>query len=235
MNIISPEFSFLDFNYIDNDVCDNESIVSLPVCTDLSIKAQFYIESETEIPTTEALYIAIADEDCNVILDNDIEVTPICSKYKFLTTYEDNPVPETDIYNLCNTDNDEPISVQDFTTNPFDLITSTDLEYEVEFSPIGKQFQLYCQGKLYIFYWTVDDFGANGYSYSVIDNIYYVAIELDISAGGRIHMRKFLEDVFDVNHGTTTTFNISTNVMTMANMPTGSYLNNYLFYSVSYF
>lgn len=118
-----------------------------------------------------------------------------------------------------------------FDTNPFDLITSTDLEYEVEFSPIGKQFQLYCQGNVYIFYWTLLNLGSNGYIYEIIDNVYYVTIALDISAGGRIHMRKFLEDVFDVNHGTTTTFNIGTNVMTMANMPAGSYLNNYLFVS----
>ena len=53
MNIISPEFSFLDFNYIDNDVCDNQSVASLPVCNDLSIKAQFSIDSETETQTTQ--------------------------------------------------------------------------------------------------------------------------------------------------------------------------------------
>mgnify|MGYP000022267477 CR=1 FL=1 len=41
---------------------------------DTKEKAQFSIDSETETLTTEPLYVAIADEDCNVILD---ENTPI--------------------------------------------------------------------------------------------------------------------------------------------------------------
>lgn len=226
MNIISPEFSFLDFNYIDNDVCDNEQIASFPVCNDLSIKAQFSIESETETPTTEALYIAIADEDCNVILDNDIEVTPICSKYKFLTTYEDNPVPETDIFNLCNTDNDEPISVQDFTSNPFDLITSDDLTFTFNGSTTpGQTTALYINNYIFIFK------AGNSYSVNILGNIYQIT--LDVDDGSNDAKMTALKNAIVANVdplcGTTTTFILSTtSSYTIANIPTGSYINNTL-------
>lgn len=222
MNIISPEFSFLDFNYIDNDVCDNEQIASLPVCNDLSIKAQFSIESETETPTTEPLYIAIADEDCNVILDNDIEVTPICSKYKFLTTYEDNPVPETDIYNLCNTDNDEPISVQDFNSNPFDLITSDDLVFDVLAVSLTKELQLYIDTDIYLIrYGTTTE---PNYTYNKIDNVYFVTIKLESLLASKLNLRQFLIDVVDVNNGTASSLTSAT--FTIEDMPANSYLSN---------
>lgn len=222
MNIISPEFSFLDFNYIDNDVCDNQSIVSLPVCNDLSIKAQFSIESETDIPTTQPLYVAIADEDCNVILDNDIEVTPICSKYRFLTVYEDNPVPESDVNNLCNTDNDEPIVVEDFSTNPFDLITSTDLVFKTEDTGFAKELQLYIQGNVYLIRYGITT--ETDYNYYKIDNVYFVTINSESLLVSRINLRRFLIDVVDANHGTSTS--LASITFTIANMPTGSYLNN---------
>jgi len=222
LNIISPEFSFLDFNYIDNDVCDNQSIVSLPVCNDLSIKAQFSIESETETPTTEALYIAIADEDCNVILDNDIEVTPICSKYKFYTTYEEAEVLDTNPYNLCNTSNNDPILTQEFTINPFDLITSDDFSFELTF-PKQTQLQLYIQTKKYILEWNTSALTE----INQLDNVYFVKIGYngaDTSSGRRTKFLSFLNDVIDVNHGTTSS--LSVGVFTIEDIPEASYLNN---------
>lgn len=227
MNIISPEFSFLDFNYIDNDVCDNEQIASMPVCNDLSIKAQFSIESETEIPTTEPLYIAIADEDCNIILDNDIEVTPICSKYKFLTTYEDNPVPETDIFNLCNTDNDEPINVQEFTTNPFDLITSDDLEFELELSPVGYQLQFYFNSNIYIFEFDSTLPDSEQYRFTQIDNVYFIKVVSSDPMKRSSNFLLALNELIDINEGTTSS--LLTGVFTIADVPIGSYLNSYDF------
>ncbi len=229
MNIISPEFSFLDFNYIDNDVCDNQSIVSLPVCNDLSIKAQFSIDSETETQTTQPLYVAIADEDCNVILDDDIEITPICSKYKFYTTYEEAEVLDTNPYNLCNTDNNEPTNIFNLDSNPFDLITSDDLVFDVIYSPIGNQFQLYCEDKTYIIEWSVEITYAEYYTYTAIDNVYFVKIAFDVTLSGRLNFRRFMNDVFDVNHSTTTTYNLGTDTMSVADIPANSYLNNYLF------
>ena len=222
MNIISPEFSFLDFNYIDNDVCDNQSIVSLPVCNDLSIKAQFSIDSETETQTTQPLYVAIADEDCNVILDDDIEITPICSKYKFYTTYEEAEVLDTNPYNLCNTSNNDPILTQEFTINPFDLITSDDFSFELTF-PKQTQLQLYIQTKKYILEWNT----SASTEINQLDNVYFVKIGYsgaDTSSGRRTKFLSFLNDVIDVNHGTTSS--LSVGVFTIEDIPEASYLNN---------
>ena len=222
MNIISPEFSFLDFNYIDNDVCDNQSIVSLPVCNDLSIKAQFSIDSETETQTTQPLYVAIADEDCNVILDNDTEITPICSKYKFYTTYEEAEVLDTNPYNLCNTSNNDPILTQEFTINPFDLITSDDFSFELTF-PKQTQLQLYIQTKKYILEWNT----SASTEINQLDNVYFVKIGYsgaDTSSGRRTKFLSFLNDVIDVNHGTTSS--LSVGVFTIEDIPEASYLNN---------
>jgi len=222
LNIISPEFSFLDFNYIDNDVCDNQSIVSLPVCNDLSIKAQFSIDSETETQTTQPLYVAIADEDCNVILDNDIEITPICSKYKFYTTYEEAEVLDTNPYNLCNTSNNDPILTQEFTINPFDLITSDDFSFELTF-PKQTQLQLYIQTKKYILEWNTSALTE----INQLDNVYFVKIGYngaDTSSGRRTKFLSFLNDVIDVNHGTTSS--LSVGVFTIEDIPEASYLNN---------
>lgn len=222
MNIISPEFSFLDFNYIDNDVCDNESIVSLPVCTDLSIKAQFYIESETETPTTEPLYIAIADEDCNVILDNDIEITPICSNYKFLTIFEDEVIGTDNPYNLCSTINDTPITEQLFTTNPFDLITSDDLVFDVLSVSLTKELQLYIDTDIYLIrYGTTTE---PNYTYNKIDNVYFVTIKLESLLASKLNLRQFLIDVVDVNNGTASSLTSAT--FTIEDMPANSYLSN---------
>ena len=222
MNIISPEFSFLDFNYIDNDVCDNESIVSLPVCTDLSIKAQFYIESETETPTTEPLYIAIADEDCNVILDNDIEITPICSNYKFLTIFEDEVVGTDNPYNICSTINDTPITEQLFTTNPFDLITSDDLVFDVLAVSLTKELQLYIGTDIYLIrYGTTTE---PNYTYNKIDNVYFVTIKLESLLASKLNLRQFLIDVVDANNGTTSSLTSAT--FTIEDMPANSYLSN---------
>lgn len=222
MNIISPEFSFLDFNYIDNDVCDNQSVASLPVCNDLSIKAQFSIDSETETQTTQPLYVAIADEDCNVILDNDTEITPICSKYKFYTTYEEAEVLDTNPYNLCNTDNNDPILTQEFTINPFDLITSDDFSFELTF-PKETQLQLYIQTKKYILEWNT----SASTEMNQLDNVYFFKIGYsgaDNSSGRRTKFLSFLNDVIDVNHGTTSS--LSVGVFTIEGIPEASYLNN---------
>lgn len=222
MNIISPEFSFLDFNYIDNDVCDNEQIASLPVCNNLSIKAQFSIESETETPTTEPLYIAIADEDCNVILDNDIEITPICSNYKFLTIFEEEVVGTDNPYNLCSTINDTPITQQLFTTNPFDLITSDDLVFDILAVSLTKELQLYIDTDIYLIrYGTTTE---PNYTYNKIDNVYFVTIKLESLLASKLNLRQFLIDVVDVNNGTTSSLTSAT--FTIEDMPTGSYLSN---------
>lgn len=122
-----------------------------------------------------------------------------------------------------------------FSSNPFDLITSTDLVFEIDFTtygtgithiPTGKQLQLYCEGKTYIINWALAL--SSDYEYTLIDNTYFVNILFDITlSGGKLHLRDFLIDVFDVNHGSTTTFNLGTDEITIATIPSGSYISSY--------
>lgn len=227
MNITSPELSFLTFNPELQQDCNTDIELALPVCDTLAVKAQILVDTETDTLTTDKLYVAICDDSCNVLLDENIEIQPICSKYKFDTTFEGDEVLISNPYNLCNTDNDEPISVQDFTSNPFNLITSTDLDFRVLYSPFGFNFQLYCEGLVYTFVWDVGF--TESYQYTQTDNFYYVRLLFGASPTGGNNFKSFLNDIFDVNHGTTSTYNTGTDVMAINNMPTGSYLNNFLF------
>lgn len=226
MNIISPEFSFLNFNYNEySDACDAEQLNALPVCNDLSIKAQIEVETSEDLLVSEnPIYIGIADSDCNIIYEEDIEVQPICSKYKFLTTFEEFVISEENQYNLCNTDFDEPTNTQDFTVNPFDEITSNDITFQITF-PKEEQLQLYIEDKVYIIW--LDYFGFYPYSYTQQDNVYFVRV----SSGGigddsvtRNRFLAFLNEVIDVNHSTTSS--LSSPTFTIADVPAGSYINN---------
>ena len=100
----------------------------LPKCGDLAIKAQIEIITDELLPVTTPYYVAIADTACNVIEDEDINITPICSTYKFRTyATEETELPDLgddNIYNLCY-DEGAPIETITFDTNPFDEITST--------------------------------------------------------------------------------------------------------------
>ena len=224
LNIISPEFSFLDFNYNEySDTCDAEHLNVLSACNDLGIKAQIEIQTDEDLPTTTPIYIAIADSDCNVIYDSDIEVTPICSLYKFYTDFEGDEVLVTNPYNLCNTDNDTPTETIEFITNPFDEITSTDLEFDLIVSPLGQQLQFYFGSNIYLIEWS--DISEN-YSYTIQDGVYFVKIKQSMS-GSASRFLSFLNDILDVNEGTTSTSLSLT--FTIADVPAGSYLNSYDF------
>lgn len=223
MNIISPEFSFLDFDYSEySDACDAEALNALPACN-LGIKGQIEIETTEDLATTEPIYVGIADMDCNLIYDEDIQVTPICSNYKFYTTYEGSEVPATDPNSLCYTGDAEPTETQEFVTNPFDLITSADLEFELEFSPAGYQLQFYIEDKIYIIQYGLIQ---PSYEYTQSGNVYFVFIRIDFgdNAITRGYFLDFLNEVIDINHGTTSS--LATDLFTIADMPAGSYLNN---------
>lgn len=220
LNIISPEFSFLDFNYIEPDGCDAESLASLPVCNDLGIKAQIEIETDVDLSTDVPLYVAILDQDCNIIYDDDIEITPICSKYKFYTDFEGEEVPESNPYNLCYDGEFEVLFTEDFSENPFDLVTSDDLSFELTFV-IQEFFQLYIEEKIYLFERSTD----YPYSINTVGNINYVSFGgYGAFPDNQANFLQFLNEVIDANHGTTST--LSTDTFTIANIPAGSYLNN---------
>lgn len=107
-----------------------------------------------------------------------------------------------------------------FTSNPFDLITSTDLGFEITSANLDTELQLYIQDNIYLIRYLPDI--TTSYTYNVIGNVYFVGIkEVEV-------LIEFFNDVIDVNHGTTTT-EVPTAIFTVANIPTGSYLNNYNF------
>ncbi len=222
MNITSPELSFLSFNPEIQQDCNADIELALPVCDTLAVKAQILVDTETDTLTTDKLYVAICDDSCNVLLDENIEIQPICSKYKFYTTYEEYEVIESNPYNLCNTDNNDPILIQEFTINPFDLITSDDFSFGLTF-PKKTQLQLYVQTKKYIIEWNT----APSTDITELDNVYYVKIGYngaDTSSGRKTKFLSFLNDVIDVNHGTTSS--LSTGIFTISDIPQSSYLNN---------
>ena len=231
MNIISPEFSFLDFNYTENDTCDNEYVQSLPVCGDLSIKAQVEMQSDILELETEPYFIGLADSNCNEIYyDENIKVIPFCSTYKFNSYTDTYPVNEDNVYNLCNTDNDTPIETFDFLANPFDLITSADLEFEPIVSyTYASEIQIYINGKGYIFRWASLTSGSN-YDALVNDNTTIVKVRTVLNADIRATKLKIaINDLIDSVHGTTTTYDSGTGTITIADVPADSYVKNYGF------
>jgi len=81
LEIISPEFSFLNFGLKEYPECYDIEPVPLPKCGDLAIKAQIEFLTDELIPVTTPFYVAIGDTACNVIEDEDVNITPICSTY----------------------------------------------------------------------------------------------------------------------------------------------------------
>jgi len=231
LEIISPEFSFLNFGLKEYPECYDIEPVPLPKCGDLAIKAQIEFLTDELIPVTTPFYVAIGDTACNVIEDEDVNITPICSTYKFRAySKEEDDVPdmsEDDIYNLCY-DEGAPIETITFDTNPFDEITSTTMSfvYDVNlFTSTGLQF--YINDNVYIL--EVDLTNTTGdYTYTKIGNTYFVKIAVGLGAaspGGNV--RDFFVDIVDVNEGTTTTYAVISETVTIANVPAGSYFNNY--------
>lgn len=230
MNITSPEASFLNFNYVDTNPCDDEADIALPVCGDLAIKAQIGIENNTLLEVdTNPIYVAVCDSDCNVVIDNDTQVQPICSTYKFKTVIEGEEIDETSQFNLCNEDYKTPIDTIDFAACPFNPITSTDLTFDFHHYITGEdevQLQLYIQNKVYIIEWSL--LLSSPYSIQVADNVNFVKVKHYLSpTSDKASLLNFFTSVIDVNHGTTTTESGGT--FTVANMPSISYINNNAF------
>lgn len=111
-----------------------------------------------------------------------------------------------------------------FPGNPYDLITSSDFEFDLVF-PVKEQLQLYIEDKIYIIEWKYS--GSGSYTYTQVDNVYFVIVSsagIGDDAASRSRFLDFLNEVIDVNHGTTSS--LSSPTFTIANMPAGSYLNN---------
>ena len=231
-HIISPEFSFLNFGLKEYPECYDIEPMPLPKCGDLAIKAQIEFLTDELIPVTTPYYVAIADTACNVIEDEDINIAPICSTYKFRTyATEETELPdlgEDNIYNLCY-DEGAPIETITFDANPFDEITSTTLDFVILTPIIYNGIQLYIGGKSYIMEYDFT-FVSSSYSFTQMGDTYFVKLRVgDVPSAPASNLKTFLVDVVDVNHGTTSTTYLSAGVwhIQILNVPAGSYFNTY--------
>jgi len=121
----------------------------------------------------------------------------------------------------------DTVNVMDnkFTSNPFDLITSNNLTFDVTSVGYVMEFQLYIGANVYLLrYGTTSEVN---YEYNKIDNVYFVTIKYSTLLATKLNLRQFLIDVVDVNHGTTSSLSSST--FTVANIPSGSYVSNNAF------
>jgi hypothetical protein len=202
--------------------------VPLPKCGDLAIKGQIEFLTDELIPVTTPFYVGIGDTACNVIEDEDVNITPICSTYKFRTYYtEETELPDLgddNIYNLCY-DEGAPIETITFDTNPFDEITSTTLTFKITVPVILSGVQLYIGDKAYIMEYDSTLFSSY-YTYTTQGNIYFVRLQA-ITGGVEptLRMIDFLNDIVDVNHGTTSSN--TSNTVQIINVPAHSYFNIY--------
>ena len=229
INITSPEASFLNFNYVDTNSCDDEADIALPVCGDLSIKAQINVETNIPLETVKPLYIAVCDADCNVLIDNDTQVQPICSEYSFKTTIEGEIIGPESVYSLCNEEYKTPFQEFNFANNPFNEIYSADLTFDFHHYMTGEdevQLQLYIQNKVYIIEWST--ILSSPYTIQVADNVNFVKIKHYLSPhADSDSLLNFFTSVIDVNHGSTSSESGGT--FTVALIPGGSYINNNAF------
>jgi hypothetical protein len=232
LEIISPEFSFLNFGLKEYPECYDIEPVPLPKCGDLAIKAQIELLTDELIPVTTPFYVAIGDTACNVIEDEDVNITPICSTYKFRTYYTEEPelpdLGDDNIYNLCY-DEGAPIETITFDTNPFDEITSTILDFVITLPVILSGVQLYIGDKAYIMEYD-STFVASSYSFTQVGDTYFVKLKVGTVIGDSYgNMLHFLNDIVDVNHGITSATYLSAGVnhIEIFFVPAGSYFNTH--------
>ena len=226
LNITSSEFSFLTFN-APNETCSDEADILLPVCDNAKIKAQFNIDGD--LPTSEKLYVGICDSNCDIVYDDNIEVLPICNRYRWDTIYEDELRPESDPYNICNLNpvGDNLFENGNFDVNPFNEITTGDFMFSLTTPADQTYFHLYIENKIYVIRY--DAALLPGITrVTTVGNLTVLSVRF---LGGEFAVLQktvhLIQNYIDPVHGTTTTktgTSFASNEFTMLNMPAGSYL-----------
>ena len=121
----------------------------------------------------------------------------------------------------------QQIYIEQFNGNPFDEITSADLTFKLTFPIPGVvSWQFYFETKTYITIWSIQ---TNDYELLYQDgNVYVYGIKLDLfsAANSRASFLAFLNAIIDVEHLTTSSMDGGTFLFTIADVPTGSYLND---------
>ncbi|MCW3466506.1 hypothetical protein [Chitinophaga nivalis] len=84
MIIESAYNSFIQFSEQGNDCSGNTRQAKLPICDNFSIKFQFKVSDTDLLPSTTQFYMGICSDECDLILDINKPVQPICPRYKFM-------------------------------------------------------------------------------------------------------------------------------------------------------
>ena len=127
---------------------------------------------------------------------------------------------------VANNDGDNLTPSLDFETNPFNPITTTTFSFGITTLPTGTDyFTLYCEGKVYVF--SVKTGSSSDYIETIVGNLSIVKVRGNIVDVFRTNLLQFLNDIFDVRHGTTSS--LSTTTFTISNLPTGSFLDDNLY------
>lgn len=216
LNITSPEFSFLTFNQTTTD-CSDENPLLLPVCENAKIKAQFNIDGDLDIENK--LYVAICDSNCDLIYDENIEVTPVCNRYKWFSLYDETePLPIEDPYNICNLNGDGSnlFPNPNYNTNPFSKATTTDLSFELVGSiSNNKYFTLYLNDQCIVFK------KGGSTTFTQLGKLWIARFPNLLSSE---KIAEFLQDNIDSLVGTTTSESLG--VITISNVPTETYIDD---------
>ena len=127
---------------------------------------------------------------------------------------------------VANNDGDNLTPSLDLETNPFNPITTTTFSFAITTLPTGTDyFTLYCEGKVYVF--SVKTGSSSDYIETIVGNLSIVKVRGNIVGVFRTNLLQFLNDIFDVRHGTTSS--LSTTTFTISNLPTGSFLDDNLY------
>ena len=116
-----------------------------------------------------------------------------------------------------------------FDSNPFDEITSTTLEFFIDIPTFSNGVQLYIEDNTYIIEYDITLL-SSFYTYTTQGNIYFVKLHVGgIGGAPAVSMRRFLNDIVDVNHGTTSSTFISSGDVynRIINIPADSYFHTY--------
>ena len=119
---------------------------------------------------------------------------------------------------------DELFTGGNFVDNVGALITSTNFEFDRPSYTVGQYFIIYIGTKIYAIYQHGGGLGL-GYVLTTYGNLNRIDVwtGLDLDATND-KLKDALIGVIDANHGTTTTYNASSDHFVIANIPSGSYI-----------
>ncbi len=177
--------------------------------------------------------VELKKDDCRcgeLLLDEDVELVPVCSQYKWQTLFDESEViAESDPYNICNLNpiGDNIIQNGNFDTNPYSIVTSTNFSFDVLSNPgNGIHFKIFINDKIYVIQRTTDITWAP-FNEIITGNLSDVRIYSTNVSNYNTGLLSALQAIIDARHGTTTT--LSGTTFTIANVPANMRVDDSIF------